>query len=300
MSIWEFGYSLEAASRALVLAEGLMYGPAGTGELSRPFSVEYGVWGVGLFATNNKVVVPAVFVDGGASISSLAAHPLTEYPQAVAAIAAAFGQSLPWQDAVRAVPVSPMQFQADAGDYVKAGMQGQLGVPVQWAGKRGFLTAGHVGKAIKTAAYDSTGLHLGTVVFVRAPPPGRTPSPDIAVIEIGASIPCGNKLGITSPAKAGPQDAVTVHARSGPKKASIAAFSSYVYLKKSNVTVSDVYQTNNGVTVGGDSGGPVLTAKGAHIIGHIVGGGSATSCIQELDHQLNAIRSDPAFASIQV
>jgi hypothetical protein len=111
----------------------------------------------------------------------------------------------------------------------------------------------------------------------------------------------GNALGISSVGRATRLDAVDVHTRRGAVNAVIYGFSQWFFLSQSNTTVSEVYQTHHGVTSKEDSGGPVLLqGQPGQIIGHVVGGGPATSFIQDAGHQLTALRNIPGFQTINI
>jgi hypothetical protein len=256
---------------------------------------------VGLFAQNATQVVPCIYFEQPGIVHDLIAQPVTTFPGIVDALGKVFGP-LPWSNSIYAAAVSSTEMHGHPGDYVKCTVPGQLGAPVTWKGKRGFLTAGHVGGAVKTLAYDAAGKQIGTVVFSLNPPAGaKSTGVDVAVIELPAGVTPGNKLGIKTAKVPQPNAAVVVHTRKGPQNAQIYGANHWWYASGSGVTYTEVYLSNAGVTAGGDSGGPVLlSGTPGGIIGHIVCGGAATSCFQDIDHQLNAIGNDPAFNGIAI
>ena len=303
MTLWEFGRSAEAASRALLLAEGLRAGPAGSAP-NKPAPwcwPKYRICGVGLFARSANQVVPCIYVEQPGSILELVAQPVTQFPGVLDALGQVFGP-LPWRNTIFGAAVSSTMIQADAGDYVKGAVAGQLGCSVTWGGKKGFLTAGHVGGAVKTRANDAAGNRIGTVVFSLNPPVGASSAGvDVAVIELPTGVMPANKLGIKTAAVPGPNAAVDVYTRTGPIAAQIYGANHWWYASQPGITYTEVYLSNSGVTTGGDSGGPVLlSGKPGEIIGHIVCGGTATSCFQDVAHQLQAIGNDPAFCGIAI
>jgi hypothetical protein len=307
MAVWEFGDNREAAGRALLLAAALLDGPRNTDRPEAgPFGWRFRICGVGLFARQTEVV-PAVYIERE-SVFELAALNWREAPEVVAALRAAFGENLDWVgDNVVAVPVSSTFLHADPGDPLHVlKMNGQFGAPVTWGAGKGFLTAGHVGQKVNMSVDDGSGKRLGTVVFVRTanaiqPQGCAGSSVDVAVVALDPGVPQGNRLKIVSTTVPAPYGAVEVHTRSGVKPARVSGAARWWYVSGKGVTLTEIYLSGGGVTAYGDSGGPVMEAGwGGRIIGHIVSGGAAISCFQDIDHQLAEIRKDPAFATIRL
>jgi hypothetical protein len=303
MSLWGFGATTDAVGRALLLAEGLRRGPPGWDVKGGPFGVRFGICGVGLFSRSANNVLPSLFINSGTTLHELAEQPLAEFPGAREALYRVFQDSPELLKAdILAVPVSPTFSQISSGDLVSVnGIRGQLGAPVKWQTSSGYLTAGHVGQSNKLVVHDHLMSSIGTVVYVLDPlsSPTLSNGVDVAVIELNQGMTHGAPPAITATAIPTANAAVDVYTQSGVRSAQIYGSAAWWYAASSKVTYTDVYLSGTGVTKGGDSGGPVLlSGNPTHIIGHVVCGGSATSCFQDVDHQLAAIRNNPSFSTI--
>ncbi len=308
MALWEFGSDRDAAGRALLFAAALLDGPRGTDFTEvAPFGWKHRICGVGLVAKDQTQVVPALFIERTDPIFELSALDWREVPEARNGLREAFGANLDWVGNVVAVPVAPSSLHARSGGPVNVlGQNGQLGAPVTWDGDSGYLTAGHVGQLVNENAYDENGVNFGRVVFVRTASPIQPQgcagsSVDVAVIRLNRDLPHNNNLLIASIAAPQPDGRVEVHTRRGVKIAQIYGAARWWYVSGGRVTLTEVYLSSRGVTQAGDSGGPVLLAGATgQIIGHIVSGGTATSCFQDIAHQLSEIRKDPNFQAIRL
>jgi hypothetical protein len=309
MSLSQFGGTAEHTGRAMVLADGLLDGPESQKKLSRPFGVDFGICGVGLFGESRSNLKSAIFIDQPPKETKLQAFGLTDFPKIRDALGLAFGGDRVWLERdVLVVPVPQTGAQAAPGDYVKAGAPGQLGCPVKWGSgpSNGILTAGHVALSVGTIAYDAASKQIGTVKFVLNPSPGSgaIAGIDVAVIEFATGVVAATTPKIVSAAIPPPGAAVEVHVQRShaatiqPTK--IYGSAGWWYAVLSNVTYSDVY-ISGGVTQAGDSGGPAfLQGVVGRVIGHVVCGAPTVSCIQDIQQQLKAISNDPVFASISL
>jgi hypothetical protein len=220
------------------------------------------------------------------------------------AVARVFGTNLDWilKDVI-VVQTGRLELQADPGDPVQTTATGQLGAPVQWGTSFGFLTAGHVGKSVGSIVQDSGLNTVGTVVFAMDPTgKGATPEIDVAVVEVPWK-DWGNRLGITGAAVARGSAAIDIYRRSYPNPipSTIQGGKGWCVVSPPGApltTLNAVYLSSAGVTAGGDSGGPVMLNRTTNIIGHVAAGGPATSCIQDVRHQMRKIKSKPAFKTI--
>ncbi|MGB8032046.1 MAG: hypothetical protein WCF30_20535 [Terracidiphilus sp.] len=249
--------------------------------------------------------MPALFFEQkDHPITQLSARHWREFPLAGAALRDAFGENLDWVGDAVAVPVSPSSLHALPGGPVRVMAQnGELGAPVTWNGCNGYLTAGHVGQSLNEEAYDENHGNIGKVVFVRTanaiqPQGCAGSSVDVAIIKLYPGLQHGYRYSIGIPQ---PNDTVVVHTRRGMEIAQIYGAARWWYVSKVGVTLTEVYLSSRGVTEEGDSGGPVLLARSkGQIIGSIVSGGTATSCFQDIAHQLSEIRKDPNFQNIRL
>jgi hypothetical protein len=310
MWLWEFGAPLETAARALLLSEGLYQGPTlgETGEWSSvPFAFNYGITGVGLYARKPNEIVPSVYTVGSPDVKEMTWTAFPNEGPFYEAVTQVFGPDPGWilKDVI-VVQTGRLELQTDPGDPIQTSVTGQLGAPVQWGTSRGFLTAGHVGKRVGTIVQDSALNTVGTVVFAIDPTGnGATPEIDVAVVEVAAGQAWGNSLGITGAAVARASAAIDIYRRSHPNPvpSMIQGGKAWCVVSPPGApltTLNAVYLSSAGVTASGDSGGPVMLQGTATMIGHVAAGGPATSCIQDVRHQIRKIKSNPAFRTIRI
>jgi hypothetical protein len=309
MWLWEFGAPLEIAARALLLSQGLYEGPTlgESGEWSNvPFAFNYGITGVGLYVRNPNDIVPSIYTVGSPDLKEMTWTPFPSGGPFYEAVARVFGTELDWilKDVI-VVQTGRLELQADPGDPIQTTTDtGQLGAPVQWGTSYGYLTAGHVGKSVGSIIQDSALNTVGTVVFAMDPTgKGATPEIDVAVVEVAGKV-WSNRLSITGAAVARGSAAVDVYRRSYPNPipSTIQGGKSWFVASPPGApltTLNAVYLTSAGVTAGGDSGGPVMLSGTTTMIGHVAAGGPATSCIQDVRHQMRKIKSNPAFRTIR-
>jgi len=311
MWLWEFGASPETTARAFLLSEGLFQGPTlgEKGEWSNvPFGFNYGITGVGLYARNANDIVPSIYTVGSPDLKELTWTSFSNDGPFYEAIVQVFGKEmdLNWilKDLI-VVQTGRLELQADPGDPIQTSVLGQLGAPVRWGASQGFLTAGHVGLSVGTVVQDYALNTVGTVAFA-LDPTGKGPNPeiDVAVVEVPPGH-CGNRLGITGTAIARGAAAIDVYQRGSrnPIPTTIQGGKGWFVASAPGapLTVLDaVYLTSGGVTALGDSGGPVMLPGTSTIVGHIVAGGPATSCVQDARRQLRKIRRNKTFKTIQI
>jgi len=310
MWLWEFGAPIEIAARALLLSEGLYEGPtAGEGgEWSNvPFGFNYGITGVGLYVRNPGDIVPSIYTVGSPEQKEMTWGNFPSGGPFYEAVARVFGTDLDWilKDVI-VVQTGKLELQADPGDPIQTTVTGQLGAPVQWGGGAscGFLTAGHVGRSVGSIVQDSALNMVGTVVLALDPTgKGATPEIDVAVVEVAAHA-WGNRLGISGASAGSGSAAIDIYRRSYPNPipSTIQGGKGWCVVSPPGApltTLNAVYLSSAGVTAGGDSGGPVMLQGTTNMIGHVAAGGPATSCIQDVRHQMRKIKSNPAFRTIR-
>jgi|SRR5215469_2487765 len=305
MSLWDFGRSPDATSKALLLAEGLRLGPTGLPTpLSPPFGVFFGIFGVGLIYREDQKRVVAVVIMDASDVP--AAFPqvveLATVPRAKNALATLFGGSADMEAMftadVFAVGVPTPELQVATGDMIMAPNVGTCGSSARWANSQGILTAGHVGSA-PSAAF-SNGAHIGNVVFSRNPANGGAQvGADVALVELNPGMHLNKS--VTGTVRAQPTSNVLIMRPNGGSPVQVIAKTNWFYIPASNGTYGDVYLTMTGVTQPGDSGAAVLLQNTQSLVGHVIGAsGRITSYIQDIEYQLQMIRSNPAFAAITV
>jgi hypothetical protein len=302
MSLIRFGANPEDAGRALVLAAGLLQGPLNADNRERPLRVARGLCGVGLFADKGGIW-PSIFVDAPKMQGKLAALEPSEYPRINDILGQVFFYGREWLTKnLKIVPVASCKIQANSADAITCvGIRGRFGVPVNWSGSRGYMTAGHVGQQVGNTVYDASKAGIGAVVFASDPQPNQyaTADFDIALVECDPNAVINN-LRIGNFATAAANESVLVHAGNPPLPTDILAYCKWFAATQSAVTFADVYLSSNAVTVDGDSGAPVTLRKSGEVIGHVVAGGANTSCFQDIKPQLARLRSDSKFASLAI
>jgi hypothetical protein len=328
MALWSFGESPLLSARALFLAEALYHGPSREGAPGPdiPFGARYGIYGVGLasffggFAEafgvcmlmEEQLVPPPLASDlayeGDSDMMVMPvvrAVALREVAAASDPMGQLFGErinspELEWLNsvAVLAVPAPAPNF--SPGDKIYATQQGLAGTPVSWSGGHGFLTAGHVG-AMRTAVADGSG-QVGTVVFCSDPTShGKSVEADVAVVELTKGVRMHTSPAVTGSLRPASSCDVDVYTQTGPTTISLMGDLKWLFMPATNGTYGEVYMSTSGVTVGGDSGGPVFRQGSSELIGHVVGSsGTATSYFQSVDYQIDEIRKNPTFANIRL
>jgi len=165
---------------------------------------------------------------------------------------------------------------------------GTAGPEVLWSGCQGFLTAGHVAKSnfgqVRAAAFH------GNVRFSSDPAgSGKQPLADVALVEYAtpqhqppwpAARPLSPPLGA--------DDAVH-YAAAQPRQDTIRACTPFFKSNAINGTYGEVYQTQAGVSVGGDSGAMVTDANG-RVVGSVVAGSAGYfDLVQSIHYQISQI-----------
>lgn len=299
MSLWNFGRSPEATSKALLLGEALRVGPTGLPTPSAPpFGTFFGIFGVGLMFQKN-VVVAVVLMDDKQVGKSFEPVSLLSVQSAKNALDVLFGQGAEsWATNVFALGITAPELHVSPADDVMAPNPGTCGSHVRWGNSQGLLTAGHVGSLLLSAAY-SKGTQIGQVVFSCNPAnTGAQVGADVALIELNHGVPLITT--ITGTAQVEPTNNLLVMNRNR-QQVQVMGKANWLTIPSANGTYGEIYFTMGGVTQAGDSGAAVLLQGTQRVIGHVVGGSTGmTSYIQDIDYQLQAIRSSSTFASVAI
>lgn len=297
MSLWKFSRSPEATSKALLLSEALLVGPSGLPTpASPPFGTFFGILGVGVMFQKN-VSVAVVLMDDKQVGKAFEPIPLLSVASAKNALGVLFGDGAEtWATNVFALGLTAPELYVSPGDDVMAPSSGTCGSHVRWGNSQGILTAGHVGSLLMSAAY-SNGAHIGRVVFSCNPADtGAQVGADVALIELNPGVPLAST--ITGTAQVQPLNNLLVLNRNR-QQAQVMGKANWLTIPSANGTYGEIYFTMGGVTQPGDSGAAVLLQGTQQVVGHVVGGSAGiTSYIQDIDYQLQAIRSSPMFASV--
>jgi hypothetical protein len=230
--------------------------------------------------------------------------PLVEVANALELMQVLFGDllaspELEWLRSVAVLSVPTPEPNLAPGDQIAASLSGLAGAPVTWSGKRGLLTAGHVGA--KGAAVSDASSTVGTIVFSSDPSKKRgVISSDVAVVELASGTLLGGMPAVSGILHPAPAADVDIYTQRGVQTISLMGQTPYLNIPNYGM-FGDVYFTVSGVTQLGDSGGPVFERGGGRLIGHVVGSsGPATSYFQDIGYQLQEIRNDPTFATLRI
>ena len=278
MSLWDFARlagsrSLQEADQASILGTALR----------APDRFDLALTpGVGLIWLHEKQLKIVVLAD--AKLTGLKPGvpvPLNESPVIANRITEALGSAPEWISGINVLPIHAPERQIAPGGQITGPSIGTIGTQVTWSSGSGFLTAGHVAPVVGAAVYDGTA-HIGDVVWSNDPAGhGVAIEPDIAVIELQSGAAFSNA--ITGKAIAGPGAAISI--LSSGAAGQIMGLSQFLFMPSQNATCGDTYFTTGQITVGGDSGGPVML--GADVIGHVVGASPGImSFVQDVDYQL--------------
>jgi hypothetical protein len=271
-----------------------------TAEVEVPLAATRGVYGAGV-GRAGVVVAPLVLCD--LSLAPPEPRFLIDSPAAFAVISELTVGDVPSGTLVLGVRAPrPGAGPADGVvcrvGSVKIG-DGTLGAIVSAAGTDAILTAGHVGSSMGATAASGAN-PVGTISFTVSPmsQPPKVPSADVAVITIGPRALSAQRLTIavsgaairvSGAAIAGPGDSVELYSPRGVQRDTLFGFSSWVWSPQLPGTWADVYLTDHSISVGGDSGAPVLLQGTDELIGHVVGeSANVTTFIQAIDCQLQA------------
>lgn len=302
MTVTDFAQNFEQGRRVERLSEALYWGPPSEPRArGLPWCVEHTIIAVGLLSHDGKQRI-AVYVDAGLSgLRPSVVRPVLDVRPSRQAIEAVFpGEEQQWTDAV-AVGTPPVRLDIGRGDEISSPInQGTCGARVSWGnGRQGFLTAGHVARA-SHVVHDSNKSVVGTCVLSLDPlvTPSRTS--DVAVVELQAGVSYGpapaQQLGKTHPGQA-----IIIHSPRGPLATTVSGFLTFfVSAPPSSAVYDNVLQTAAQVTQGGDSGSLVTAATGEILATHVGSAQGYASFGQDLDTQLQAIRTHGAFANLSL
>jgi hypothetical protein len=264
------------------------------------------LWGVGLFASYGGLT-PGVVLDGsGLGPERLGignAQSLFD-EELLSAINFATGfKGSSWLE----VRIPEPALLLAQGDVIDAGNpldHSTAGAYAQWYDmsgvlREGFITAGH-GFSPNATVYDSFGVNIGTVVGHEVAVPGSpAPAADVSLVYLrpNPSVAVFNPLnGRTS---ALPPDDIDIHA-TPPKADTVGGLLKWFYVKSARITLGDLYMTQAGLTVCGDSGAAVTrrASVSGNLIGHLVAADpNFASYVQDIDFELRALS---AFAMVMV
>lgn len=298
MTIWEFArrgkeLRLGVAERSLLLADILRWGTPRDFDPQMPYGARFGIYGVGV-VLDQGVVRPSVLTAQDKGFVRGVATP----DSALAALLKDFIDAALLED-VLVLPIPVPELHAKPGDSISLPRSGTLGAGVAWAGKEGFITAGHV--AYPTGcALKAGGANIGTCIYSNDPAGHGRAEADVAVIETSAGV--ARKGVVKSTAIAGPTDVVDILRGTTGKSASatMMGMNAWFVFPNSKATCGDVYMTTMAVTKGGDSGAPVFDSVG-FLVGHVLGASPGySSYIQDVHYQLREVARHPGLSGIAV
>jgi hypothetical protein len=199
------------------------------------------------------------------------------------------GESVTSRTVLLAVPSPEPQF-APGQRAQCAGRQGTFGAWVRnSAGERRILTAGHVVTGVGAIVHDARGGTAQVEAFEDpAMSPPDLPVADLAVLNVlsGVDRSGGNWTGPPQVARGG-EPLTGYGAQSRTTHGEVLAFCTFCAVPRMGGQWSNTYMTQASMSVGGDSGGPVVHSDTGSIVGHIVGGAEdLTTWVQEIDYQL--------------
>jgi hypothetical protein len=183
----------------------------------------------------------------------------------------------------------PQEHVAPGDPVVCLGMRGTCGVAVSTEqGNPAFLTAGHVARPVGTTVDDATG-RIGTVVWsdsLADHRPGEVCA-DAGVVELRADIPVQGGPGIAVSGSASQLAHVVSHGQRGPRSAwlRVPLMPSFA-LTTNEGAWGDVFLTDQAISIGGDSGAPVLLDETNTLVGLIVAGAGSYSLVQDISYVL--------------
>jgi hypothetical protein len=175
------------------------------------------------------------------------------------------------------------------------GMRGTCGVAVATStGEAGILTAGHVARGLNVSVDDATG-RIGTVLWFdslaeHAP---REACADVAVIKLRAGVGVTGGPAIATSGTADQRSRVVSHGQEGPRSAWLRAplMPSFA-LTQDRGDWGDVFLTSQAISIGGDSGAPVLLDDETKtVVGLIVAGAGSYSLVQDISYVFTETRT---------
>jgi hypothetical protein len=277
MSLWDFARlagssSLREADDASVLAAALV--------ASSPDGLAL-TPGAGLIWLHNKLKIVVLADAKRTGLQAGVPVPLNQSPIISNVVTGALRRTPDWFFGISVLPIHPPERQITPGGQITGPSIGTIGTQATWNGGSGFLTAGHVAPVVGASVYDGS-THIGNVVWSNDPAGhGTTVEPDIAVIELQSGALFSSP--ITGKANAGPGASISILSSGTPGV--IMGLSQFLFMPSQNATCGDTYFTTGQITIGGDSGGPVML--GGDVIGHVVGASPGImSFVQHVDYQL--------------
>lgn len=279
-------------------ADALLFGPKDQ-QIIFPFGPKFGLIGVGIIIQGTKeylvMLVPARPSDNEVELGNTQLYDLSDEPQLQDLLKLVLpGERL---DDARVLRVPAMVRQSLAGAGIVATLRGTTGPEVRWAGRRGFLTAGHVVDGA-TAVASLRGTSIGTVVTALNPAAAgtgaTTPNADVGLVE--TTLP-------TTPFTVGPalSGATNVDLHLGVSTITPAQVVGRVawLAPAAGGLYTDLYLTNGKCTSGGDSG-TLATNSSSKAIGLVIGGSSGTfaTYVQDIHTQLAALRGVAGLGSL--
>lgn len=300
MTLLTYATDPTKGGRAQFFAEAMYFGPRFSRDstISRPFAAEFGVLGVGLLCDEYG---GNIFVSVNSSILEHGLHiPAIELSNLREAIELVFpDQAMKWKDVV-AVGTHVPEMQISSGDLLSATMNGTCGAAVVWGNNcTGFITAGHVAPNVGANVQGHNGRLIGSVVYSSVPGTSSSGA-DMSVVELVPGKPMPARFTGTANISAG-QTPIDVHIRGNTLNANVISKNAWFYMPSMSGTYIDIFQTDQGVTNPGDSGGAVTTSGTSLVIGHVVGGiGLFSSFIQDVNYQLLELSIIPSMSNINL
>lgn len=174
-------------------------------------------------------------------------------------------------------------------------MNGTAGVAAKWQQQPCMLTAGHVANPYG-ANVMASGASVGAVMFADWLGNNHGPQDivaDVSVVVLAPGVGLNQGPAVTARSSVKQYDDVTAYgARSGPQSGWVRyGLLPNFALSKSKGRWGEVSLTDRAISVGGDSGAPVLLTGTSTIVGHIVAGaGNAYSIIQDIGYIASSAR----------
>lgn len=195
----------------------------------------------------------------------------------------------------------PILQRSTGAQFLTSSSVGTFGAEVTWSSSCGLLTAGHVG-AVGAAVnvVDAAGnlQQVGSVVFSQnAAGAGSQGGADVALIELNSK-PVRTWGGRKTRAVK-PLDDVEVTRSAGTATAKTKGMFAWLAYPGTTIVFANTYMTDKAITVSGDSGARATEKNSGDVVGHVVGAtANVASYIQEIDYQLNAIKTQSQFSGM--
>jgi hypothetical protein len=281
---------LNASVIAEWLVNKLMDGPAAVGVQPRMYPYVKGVCGIKVISDPDEgTIAPFVLIDGGRDARPSRPRKLTAVPRLTNLLSeVAPNEESMWQTAMVQY-ISTPKVCSRTGQRVRAYKTGTAGLKVNWHGiekMEGILTAGHVVRSRSTATVgNSRGTVVAAIDFLNS---GNVPKADVAVIGLSGSVDCSfNQIG-----RVDLNEKVVIISTKKLKGTNVRSdLCGRIYMESEHGTPGGVYLAKPAVAVNGDSGAVVINSA-SEVIGHVIAtSGNDFDYIQEINYQLQAIRS---------